>query len=138
MSKERILTCMGPPLNKAAEGQTEVWSYASGNARTTVTAYSNDVAVGTRRSCTVNIVMSRDRVSAVNYSGRWWVTNWHLQIRHCLHCAKSLFRPRDVAQMRRFPAHGLWKRFQAASRCLMPTAYRSLTSIRGRQRTPPT
>lgn len=26
------LGCMAPPLQKAVEGQTEVWSYASGNA----------------------------------------------------------------------------------------------------------
>lgn len=31
LSKEQVLGCMGPPANKAAEGQTEVWSYASGN-----------------------------------------------------------------------------------------------------------
>jgi outer membrane protein assembly factor BamE (lipoprotein component of BamABCDE complex) len=31
MSKEQVLGCMGPPGTKAAEGQTEVWSYASGN-----------------------------------------------------------------------------------------------------------
>ncbi|MET4764182.1 outer membrane protein assembly factor BamE (lipoprotein component of BamABCDE complex) [Bradyrhizobium ottawaense] len=29
LSKEQVLGCMGPPANKAAEGQTEVWSYAS-------------------------------------------------------------------------------------------------------------
>ena len=31
MSKEQILACMGPPANKAAEGQTEVWGYNSGD-----------------------------------------------------------------------------------------------------------
>jgi outer membrane protein assembly factor BamE (lipoprotein component of BamABCDE complex) len=68
MSKEQILGCMGPPLQKAVEGQTEVWSYASGNDRTHVT-YGDGVAVGTRRSCSVNVVMTTGRVSQVNYSG---------------------------------------------------------------------
>jgi hypothetical protein len=31
MSKEQILKCMGPPASKAAEGQTEVWGYNSGD-----------------------------------------------------------------------------------------------------------
>ena len=86
------MLCMGPPMQKAAEGSTEVWSYASGNDRTTVYAsgssntsatvvggqgwasgradtYGSGIAVGTRRHCTVNIVMVGDRVSSVNYLG---------------------------------------------------------------------
>jgi hypothetical protein len=31
LSKEQVLACMGPPLNKGAEGGIEVWSYNSGN-----------------------------------------------------------------------------------------------------------
>lgn len=31
MSKEQVLSCMGAPANKAAEGATEVWGYDSGN-----------------------------------------------------------------------------------------------------------
>jgi hypothetical protein len=31
MSKEQVLTCMGPPASKAAEAQTEVWGYNSGD-----------------------------------------------------------------------------------------------------------
>jgi hypothetical protein len=92
MSKEQVLGCMGPPGNKAAEGQTEVWSYASGNGYSSTTAiadatttaqassFGNQVygsatttgvgtAASTRRFCTVNIVMSAGRVSAVNYNG---------------------------------------------------------------------
>jgi hypothetical protein len=68
MTKEQILSCMGPPSQKAAEGQTEVWSYFSGNGRETV-SYGNGVAVGTRRFFYVNIVMAAGRVSRVNYSG---------------------------------------------------------------------
>jgi outer membrane protein assembly factor BamE (lipoprotein component of BamABCDE complex) len=68
MSKEQILACMGPPMQKAAEGSTEVWSYASGNNRQTV-SYGNGVAIATARSCTINIVMSQGRVAQVNYAG---------------------------------------------------------------------
>ena len=92
MSKEQVLQCMGSPLQKSAEGQTEVWSYASGNGRSQVSTfgssttsgslvasgnyatgyantYGSGLAVATRRSCTVNVVMVVGRVSAVNYSG---------------------------------------------------------------------
>ena len=34
MPKEQVLACMGPPINKAAEGATEVWAYNSGNGMT--------------------------------------------------------------------------------------------------------
>jgi hypothetical protein len=83
---------MGPPAQKSAEGQTEVWSYASGNGRTQVSTfgnattsgsviatgnyvsgyastYGNGLAIAARRSCVVNVVMLAGRVSAVNYSG---------------------------------------------------------------------
>jgi hypothetical protein len=92
MAKEQVLQCMGPPAQKSAEGQTEVWSYASGNGRTQVSTFGNSttsgsviatgnyasgqastygsgLAIATRRSCTVNVVMVAGRVSAVNYSG---------------------------------------------------------------------
>jgi hypothetical protein len=92
MSKEQVLGCMGPPGNKAAEGQTEVWSYASGNghsstiavtdATTTAQAsrFGNQVygtadttavgtAISTRRFCTVNVVMTDGRVTTINYNG---------------------------------------------------------------------
>ena len=42
LSKEQVLGCMGPPANKAAEGQIEVWSYASGNGYSATVA-STDV-----------------------------------------------------------------------------------------------
>ncbi len=92
LTKEQVLACMGPPANKAAEGSTEVWSYASGNGRTDVNTlgqsftnaslYGNGgfatgtastlhsgFGVSTHRYCTVNVVMSDGRVSRVNYSG---------------------------------------------------------------------
>jgi hypothetical protein len=92
LTKEQVLTCMGPPAGRMAEGATEVWSYNSGNGRTTVISSANanttasavssggfvtgqasttgsGVAVGTSRHCTVNVVMSEGRVSRVNYVG---------------------------------------------------------------------
>jgi outer membrane protein assembly factor BamE (lipoprotein component of BamABCDE complex) len=53
MTKEGVLNCVGVPLQKATEGQSEVWSYASGNDH----------------RCTVNVVLVFGRVSQVNYSG---------------------------------------------------------------------
>ena len=92
LAKEQVLACMGPPQNKAAEGQTEVWSYASGNGYTSTIATTNvqtngqaqvvgnqvygssnsggfGTAVSRRRFCTVNVVMTGGFVSAVNYQG---------------------------------------------------------------------
>jgi hypothetical protein len=92
MSKEQVLQCMGPPTQRMAEGASEVWSYnsgdgrttvySSGQARTTATAVStgpmvtgsasttaSGVAVGTRRYCTVNFLMGEGRVKRVNYVG---------------------------------------------------------------------
>src|SRR5262249_15881717 len=92
MTKEQVLQCMGPPVQKSAEGQTEVWSYPSGNGRTQVSTFGNSTTSGsvfasgnyaggnantygsglaeaTSRSCVVNVVMVAGRVSAVNYSG---------------------------------------------------------------------
>ncbi len=72
LSKEQVLACMGPPANKAAEGATEVWGYASGNGMTVATASYDrfgGTAVSSNRFCNVNIVMTSGRVSAVNYTG---------------------------------------------------------------------
>ena len=92
MTKEQILACMGPAANKAVEGQTEVWSYASGNGFRSTVATSNvtttaeatqignqisgsamssgvGTAISSRRSCTINVVMNGGVVSAVNYQG---------------------------------------------------------------------
>lgn len=96
MSREQVLTCMGPPATKAAEGSTEVWSYGSGNDRTTTigtgyaqthgsisgerrgnqfsatgeaTTTSLATVNSSRRYCTVNVVMTDGRVSRLNYAG---------------------------------------------------------------------
>jgi hypothetical protein len=43
LSKEQLLACMGPPATRMAEGATEVWSYNSGNGRTTTVANATAV-----------------------------------------------------------------------------------------------
>jgi hypothetical protein len=72
MSKEQVLTCMGPPANKATEGQTEVWSYNSGNGMTVASGSVSGGSfsgVSSRRFCQINVVMSGGSVSTVNYEG---------------------------------------------------------------------
>lgn len=76
LSKEQVLACMGPPANKATEGTTEVWSYASGNGQTTVSTfgtagrgYATGFGVAEQRFCTINVTMTGGRVSRLNYVG---------------------------------------------------------------------
>ena len=72
LSKEQVLTCMGPPANKAAEGATEVWGYASGNGMTVARASYDrygGTAVASSRFCNINIVMASGRVTTVDYKG---------------------------------------------------------------------
>jgi hypothetical protein len=72
LSKEQVLTCMGPPMNKAAEGSTEVWSYGSGNGRTDVAMAGGRGWVSgsaSERFCTVNVTMASGLVSRINYVG---------------------------------------------------------------------
>lgn len=72
LSKEQVLACMGPPINKAAEGQTEVWTYNSGNG-TTISGGSvsggSFSATSSSRFCNVNVVMTKGQVAALNYTG---------------------------------------------------------------------
>jgi len=67
MSKEQVLACMGPPVNKAAEAMTEVWAYNSGNG-TTVTDASygrlGGSAISSSRFCNINVVMNKGQVAA--------------------------------------------------------------------------
>jgi hypothetical protein len=63
MSREKVLACMGPPAQKATEGQTEVWVY-----KTTPT-FSPIDGSGATRFCSINIAMSGGAVSEVNYRG---------------------------------------------------------------------
>jgi hypothetical protein len=72
LTKEQVLVCMGPPAGKAAEGQTEVWSYNSGDGTTIASgsvSYGNFSGVSSRRFCQINVVISSGAVSAVNYQG---------------------------------------------------------------------
>jgi hypothetical protein len=72
LSKEQVLACMGPPVNQAAVGETEVWSYNSGNGQTDTVGNRSlfaATAVSTQRFCTVNVVMAQGRVASLNYNG---------------------------------------------------------------------
>jgi hypothetical protein len=72
MAKEQVLACKGAPANKAAEGATEVWGYASGNGMTVASASFDrygGTAVSSNRFCNVNVVFGGGQVSAVNYTG---------------------------------------------------------------------
>jgi outer membrane protein assembly factor BamE (lipoprotein component of BamABCDE complex) len=76
LSKEQILACMGPPVSKAAEGATEVWSYPSGNGRTAVSTFGNvnrgafsGGGISESRFCTVNVTMVDAHVERLNYIG---------------------------------------------------------------------
>jgi len=83
---------MGPPVTKATEGATEVWSYNSGNNKqivsTAATSNTNvsvsgnpnyatgqatmtgtGFGVASSRYCTVNVTMVEGRVSRLNYVG---------------------------------------------------------------------
>jgi outer membrane protein assembly factor BamE (lipoprotein component of BamABCDE complex) len=76
LTKEQVLSCMGPPVSKAAEGTTEVWSYGSGNNHTTISTFGNvgrgtysGVGVGESRYCTINVTMENGHVARMNYVG---------------------------------------------------------------------
>lgn len=72
LTKEQVLACMGPPVNQAAVGQTEVWTYNSGNGRTDAVVNGSALgamATSTQRFCTVNVVMTSGRVASLNYNG---------------------------------------------------------------------
>src|SRR5260370_37632528 len=72
MSKEQVLTCMGPPASKATEGQTEVWAYNSGDGTTFASGSVSGGSfsgVSSSRFCRINLVLADGVVSAVNYQG---------------------------------------------------------------------
>ena len=76
LSKETVLACMGVPANRMTVGATEVWAYNSGNGQTEGSVFAsgnNGFASGfgvtTRRFCNVSVVMSKDVVTQVTYSG---------------------------------------------------------------------
>jgi hypothetical protein len=63
MPKEQVLACMGPPVNKATEGKTEVWAYS------TSPTINLDRGSGATRFCSINVTVSGGTVSAVSYQG---------------------------------------------------------------------
>ena len=63
MPKEQVLACMGPPINKATEGKTEVWAYS------TNPTINMDRGSGSTRYCNVNITMTAGAVADVSYMG---------------------------------------------------------------------
>ncbi|MGA8817928.1 MAG: hypothetical protein WB624_11590 [Xanthobacteraceae bacterium] len=72
LPKEQVLACMGPPANQASVGETEVWSYNSGNGQTNTLVSGNRFtasAITSQRFCTVNVVMTAGKVSALKYTG---------------------------------------------------------------------
>ncbi len=76
MTKEQVLICMGPAKKKGKAGETEVWSYDSSSGQTdsisTKSRQSNDIfgySVREKNSCTVNVIMKNDAVTAVHYNG---------------------------------------------------------------------
>lgn len=80
MSREDVLTCMGPPAQKTSEGTTEVWTYPSGNGRVDSfasfagsasggVAYGSAIGSSQQRFCVVNLIVTDGRVKAVNYNG---------------------------------------------------------------------
>jgi outer membrane protein assembly factor BamE (lipoprotein component of BamABCDE complex) len=76
MSKEDVLSCMGPPKKKATEGATDVWSYLStdgqGNSVSDTykpTGYSHTNSSHNKRFCTINVVMKEGVVTRINFLG---------------------------------------------------------------------
>ncbi len=76
MSREEVLSCMGPPKKKSSEGTTEVWSYLSADGHGDYvgstykpTGYSLTSSTHDKSFCTVNIVMEEGSVKAVHYNG---------------------------------------------------------------------
>jgi hypothetical protein len=73
LSKEKVLSCMGPPSSKSSEGATEVWTYNNAGSVTT-NAYVSGNQYGTFGSanttqeyCVVNLTMNDGIVVNANY-----------------------------------------------------------------------
>jgi hypothetical protein len=68
LSKEQVLGCIGPPARKAAEGQTEVWSYNSGDGTTIASGrFRTEISPAfPRAALSDQCVISGGAVSAVN------------------------------------------------------------------------
>jgi hypothetical protein len=64
MSKEQVLACMGVPNASMAEGNTEVWSYSSGNGRSDTFTTANSSTVGSGQ-----VLGSATRIGPTTYFG---------------------------------------------------------------------
>jgi hypothetical protein len=76
MTREDVLSCMGPPKKKAYENKTEVWSYLSSDrgGQTSgdtfhVTGYGHSESSHSKNFCLINVVMKDGTVSAIHYLG---------------------------------------------------------------------
>jgi predicted aspartyl protease len=73
LSKEHVLSCMGPPSETAQVASTEVWSYSTRGPVTSTALISanQNFAVGSltthQEYCLVNLTMKNDLVVAANY-----------------------------------------------------------------------
>jgi len=76
MSKGQVLSCMGTPVRAGKAGDTEVWTYESGDNQTNTFGSASalgHVAFGSSTSetlsCKIDVVMNEGRVTRINYSG---------------------------------------------------------------------
>jgi hypothetical protein len=73
LSKEHVLSCMGPPTSTSSAGATEVWSYnsfGSINSSTVLGGNQSFVAASTSTTqdfCAINLTIQSDQVVAANY-----------------------------------------------------------------------
>lgn len=73
LSKEHVLSCMGPPTSTSSAGATEVWTYNSlgpVNSSTVLSGNQSFVVGSTSTSqefCAINLTMQSDRVVMANY-----------------------------------------------------------------------
>lgn len=70
MTKEQVLTCMGPPARQASAGTTDAWAYASDDGATYGKISGDRVTTFGDGQCIVNVLFERDRVSSVKYLGQ--------------------------------------------------------------------
>lgn len=91
LSKEHVLSCMGPPSNTAKTVATEVWTYNSfGPVNTSTFVSANQsFAVGSTSTnqefCVVNLTMQGDRVTAANYRSQGKLLSPSLPCYNVLH-----------------------------------------------------
>ena|SRR5579872_989410 len=73
LGREQVLVCMGAPDSRAAAGNTEVWTYHTGNGETIsggqVSHWGFYSGESVTRSCKVDVVLAAGQVSRIQYSG---------------------------------------------------------------------